>query len=111
MLEALTEDFIRTARAKGVPGSLVIWKHALRNALLPLITIFGLALPGLLSGSLILEDLFALPGMGRLATEAVFTRDYPTVMAVTVIAAVMVVVGNLIADLMYSWADPRVRYQ
>jgi len=111
MLEALTEDFVRTARAKGLPGQVVIWKHALRNALLPLVTIFGLALPSLLSGSLIVEDVFSLPGMGRLATEAVFARDYPTVMAATTIAAVMVVAGNLVADLMYGWVDPRVRYR
>lgn len=111
MLEALSEDFIRTARAKGLPGVAVIYKHALKNALLPLITIVGLALPALFSGALLIEDVFALPGMGRLTTEAVFGRDYPTVLATGTIAAVLVVVGNLIADLLYGWADPRVRYR
>jgi peptide/nickel transport system permease protein len=111
MLEVLTQDFVRTAQAKGLPGIVIVYKHALRAALLPLITLIGLALPALLGGSVIIEQLFALPGMGRLQLDSVFNRDYPTVMAVNTIAAAMVVLGNLIADLLYSWADPRIRYR
>jgi peptide/nickel transport system permease protein len=111
VLETLSEDFVRTARAKGLPGLLVVYKHVLRNALMPLVTIFGLTLPGLFGGALFIEQIFALPGMGRLAVEAVFSRDYPTVMAVNMIAALLVVAGNLLADLMYGWVDPRVRYR
>ncbi len=110
MLEALSEDFIRTARAKGLTGTVVVYKHALRNALLPLVTLFGLALPALFGGSVLIENVFSLPGIGRLQVSAVFARDYPTVMAVNTIAAVLVVVGNLLADLMYGWVDPRIRY-
>ncbi len=110
LLEVIRQDFIRTARAKGLAERVVIFKHAIRNALLPLITLFGLALPGFLSGAVITEQLFAIPGMGQLAIQSVFNRDYNVLMAITMLSATMVVVGNLVADIMYAWVDPRIRY-
>ncbi|MBN1405687.1 MAG: ABC transporter permease [Candidatus Omnitrophica bacterium] len=109
MIEVLHKDYIRTARAKGLSESKVIYKHALKNALLPVITILGLSIPGLISGSVIAETIFSIPGMGRLAFEAVMARDYPVIMAELVIGAVLTLLGNLIADATYSWADPRIR--
>ena len=109
MLNVLHENYIRTARAKGLPESRVIYKHALKNALLPVITILGLSVPGLIGGSVIIETVFSIPGMGRLAFEAVMSRDYPTIMAVLVISALLTLLGNLIADISYCWADPRIR--
>ncbi|MFH0732413.1 MAG: ABC transporter permease [Candidatus Omnitrophota bacterium] len=109
MIEVLHKDYIRTARAKGLPESQVIYKHALKNALLPVITILGLSIPGLIGGSIITETIFSIPGMGRLAFEAVMARDYPVIMAELVIAALLTLLGNLIADISYSWADPRIR--
>ncbi len=109
MLNVLHENFIRTARAKGLPESKVIYKHALKNALLPVITILGLSIPGLIGGSVITETVFSIPGMGRLAFEAVMARDYPVIMAVLVIGALLTLLGNLIADISYCWADPRIR--
>jgi len=111
MLGVISEDYIRTARAKGLPESTVIYKHALRNALLPIITILGLSIPGLLSGSVILETVFSIPGMGRLMVESVFARDYNVIMAGLVISALLTLVGNLIADIAYVYADPRIRYK
>jgi len=111
MLDVISEDYIRTARAKGLPESTVIYKHALRNALLPIITILGLSIPGLLSGSVILETVFSIPGMGRLMVESVFARDYNVIMAGLVISALLTLVGNLIADIAYVYADPRIRYK
>ncbi|UCH12045.1 MAG: ABC transporter permease [Candidatus Omnitrophota bacterium] len=109
MLNVLHENYIRTARAKGLPKSKVIYKHALKNALLPVITILGLSIPGLIGGSVITETVFSIPGMGRLAFEAVMARDYPVIMAVLVIGAILTLLGNLIADISYCWADPRIR--
>ena len=109
MLNVLHENYIRTARAKGLPESRVIYKHALKNALLPVITILGLSVPGLIGGSVIIETVFSIPGMGRLAFEAVMARDYPVIMAVLVISALLTLLGNLIADISYCWADPRIR--
>jgi len=109
MLETLHQDFVRTARAKGVGERRVIMRHVLRNALLPIITLFGLALPFLLTGAVLIENIFSWPGMGRLATNAIFQRDYPLVTATAMIAAAMVVAGTLVADVMYHAADPRVR--
>lgn len=109
MLNVLHENYIRTARAKGLPESKVIYKHALKNALLPVITILGLSIPGLIGGSVITETVFSIPGMGRLAFEAVMARDYPVIMAVLVIGALLTLLGNLIADISYCWADPRIR--
>jgi len=110
MLEVIRQDFIRTARAKGLPERTVIMKHALRNSLLPVITLLGLYLPFLFSGAVFVEVIFAWPGMGRVIVDAIFQRDYPLVMATSFLFAVIVVLGNLIADVLYGVADPRIRY-
>jgi peptide/nickel transport system permease protein len=109
LVEVLHQDYILAARAKGLPERIILWKHALRNGLLPLITLMGLSLPFLLSGAVVTEVVFAWPGMGRVAVDAIWARDYPVIMATTALSAVMVVLGNLLADLLYGWADPRVR--
>jgi peptide/nickel transport system permease protein len=109
LLEVLPSDFVRTARAKGVDDRTVIGRHALRNALLPMITLAGLALPALLGGSVFVERVFSWPGMGFTAVAAVAARDYPLVMAAVLVGAVMVAAGNLVADIAYGLADPRVR--
>lgn len=109
MLEVIRQDYILTARAKGLSERQVIYKHALRNALLPAITILGLSIPGLIGGSVIFETIFAIPGMGQLFYMSVMARDYPTVMGILLIGAILTLVGNLIADLSYALADPRIR--
>jgi len=109
MLEVVRQDFVRTARAKGVRERRVLLVHALRNALLPLITLFGLTFPFLLTGAVLVETVFAWPGMGRLAVTAILQRDYPIVTAAALVASVMVVLGNLLADALYGVADPRIR--
>jgi peptide/nickel transport system permease protein len=109
MLEVVRQDFILTARAKGLPERTVILKHALRNALLPVITILGLSIPGLIGGSVIFETIFAIPGMGKLFYDGVMMRDYPLIMGILVIGAVLTLLGNLIADISYALADPRIR--
>ncbi|MGB9616861.1 MAG: ABC transporter permease [Desulfomonilaceae bacterium] len=109
MLEVIRQDYITTARAKGLDERTVIFKHAMRNALLPVITILGLSIPGLIGGSVIFETVFAIPGMGQLFYQSVMMRDYPTIMGVLVIGAVLTLFGNLLADVMYSLADPRIR--
>jgi peptide/nickel transport system permease protein len=111
MLEVIRQDYIRTARAKGLPESSVILKHALKNALLPVITLLGLYLPFLFSGAVLVEVVFAWPGMGKVIVDAIYQRDYPVVMATTFVFAVIVVVANLIADLLYAVVDPRIRYE
>lgn len=111
MLEVVRQDYIRTARAKGLAEETVYYKHALRNALLPIITLFGFLIPGLIGGSIIMETVFAWPGIGRLAYQAVLARDYPVVMTINTITAVLVLIGNFIADILYGIADPRIRYQ
>ncbi|MDI6640937.1 MAG: ABC transporter permease [Elusimicrobiota bacterium] len=111
MLEVIHQDYIRTARAKGISESKVIYKHALRNALLPIVTILGLSLPDLIGGSFIFETIFAYPGMGRLGYEAIMSRDYPVIMGVGTIAALLTLLGNLIADITYAYIDPRIRYR
>ncbi|MFQ6118853.1 MAG: ABC transporter permease, partial [Methanosarcinales archaeon] len=110
MLEVLREDYIRTARAKGLSERVVIYKHALKNALLPLITILGMSIPGFLSGAVLTETVCGWPGMGRLAVNAVFSRDYPVMMALVLIFGILVIIGNLIADIIYAYVDPRIRY-
>jgi peptide/nickel transport system permease protein len=110
MLEQTQQDYITTARAKGVPEGQVYYRHALRNALLPVITILGLSVPGLIGGSVIIESLFSIPGMGKLFFEAVMQRDYPLIMGVLTIGAVLTLLGNLLADIAYALADPRIRY-
>jgi peptide/nickel transport system permease protein len=111
MLEVIQQDYILTARAKGLSERIVIGKHALRNALLPLITILGLSVPGLIGGSVIFESIFAIPGMGKLFYDGVMMRDYPLIMGILVIGAVLTLVGNLLADVGYALADPRIRNQ
>ena len=109
MLEVVRQDYILTARAKGLSERVVIYRHALRNALLPVITILGLSVPGLIGGSVIFETIFAIPGMGQLFYMAVMARDYPVVMGILFIGAVLTLFGNLIADVSYALADPRIR--
>lgn len=111
ILETLNQPYIYTARAKGLPEKQVIYKHALRNAVLPIVTILGLSIPGLLGGSVIFESIFAIPGIGRLFYEAVMMRDYPLIMAEVVLGAVLTMLGNLIADISYAYVDPRIRYK
>ena len=109
MLEVIRADYITTARAKGLSDRVVIYKHAMRNALLPVITILGLSVPGLIGGSVIFETIFAIPGMGQLFYMSVMTRDYPLIMGVLTIGAVLTLIGNLLADAGYAVADPRIR--
>ncbi|HLV11935.1 MAG TPA: ABC transporter permease [Trueperaceae bacterium] len=110
VLEELGQDYVRTARSKGVSERAVLRRHALRNSLLPVITLVGVALPRLLAGSVITETVFTWPGMGRLLVESVFARDYPVAMAINMLAAVLVLAGSLLADVLYAAVDPRVRY-
>jgi peptide/nickel transport system permease protein len=110
MLEVYQQDYIRTAWAKGLSPDDVKYKHALRNALLPIITIFGFLIPGLIGGSVIIESIFAWPGIGRLGYESVLSRDYPTIMTLNTITAVLVLVGNMVADILYAVVDPRIAY-
>lgn len=109
MLDVIRQDYILTARAKGLSERAVIYKHALRNALLPVITILGLSVPGLIGGSVIFETIFAIPGMGKLFYDGVLMRDYPLIMGILVIGACLTLVGNLFADIGYAIADPRIR--
>jgi peptide/nickel transport system permease protein len=109
MLDVINQDYIRTARAKGLPERVVLAHHAIRNALLPMITIAGLQLPTLLSGALVTETVFTWPGMGRLFLDSLGYRDYPVVMGILMFSAVLVLVGNLLADVLYAVADPRIR--
>ena len=109
MLEVIRQDYIMTARAKGLSEFRVIYVHALRNALLPVITILGLSIPGLIGGSVIFETVFAIPGMGQLFYMSVMARDYPTIMGILFIGAVLTLLGNLLADVAYAVADPRIR--
>ncbi len=109
VLEVLSQDYIRTAYAKGLPEKVVLKKHALRNALLPVITILGLSVPGLIGGSVIFESIFSIPGMGQLFYMSVMARDYPTIMGILVIGAFLTLLGNLLADIAYAVFDPRIR--
>jgi len=110
MLDVLGQDFVRTAKAKGLPSRTVIFRHAFRNALLPIITNVALALAFLFSGAIVTETIFSWPGMGRLYFEAIFQRDYYLVMGILFFSATLVVIMNLVADVIYAWADPRIRY-
>ena len=110
MLEVIHQDYIRTARAKGLPEDQVIYHHGLRNALLPFITMFGLTIPGLIGGSVIFETIFAWPGMGRLGFEAILARDFPVILTLNFFAAVLVLLGTLISDVLYAVADPRIKF-
>jgi peptide/nickel transport system permease protein len=109
MLEIIGLDYVRTARAKGVPDDGVYYRHALRNALLPFVTMFGLMLPGLIGGSVIIESIFGWPGMGRMAYEAILARDYPVILTLNFITGVLVLAGTFLSDLLYMVVDPRIR--
>jgi peptide/nickel transport system permease protein len=109
MLEILPADFVRTARAKGLPERDVVWRHALRMAVTPMIVLLGLLLPAFLGGALFVEKVFSWPGMGLLAADAIDARDYDVISATVMIGSIMVVIGNLIADLLHVAIDPRIR--
>jgi peptide/nickel transport system permease protein len=111
MLEVIKQDYIRTALAKGVSYRKTIWRHGFRNSLIPLITLMGTLLPALLGGSIIIEQIFSIPGMGRLAFESVLARDYPTIMAIATISALLTLISLLLSDLAYVWVDPRVSFK
>ncbi len=110
-LEVIRQDYIRTARAKGLGEAKIVYTHVFRNTLIPVLTLLGLLLPTLISGSIILESIFSWPGVGNLLFNAVLARDYPVVMGLSTITAVLVLVSTLLADLLYAWADPRVTYR
>jgi len=110
MIETLNQDYIRTARAKGLAEKAVIYRHALKNSMIPVITIFGQSIPNLFGGAYITEKVFGWPGMGLLGVEAIGNRDYQVLMGLTLFTAVLVLLGNLLADIMYSFVDPRIRY-
>lgn len=109
MLEVIREDYIRTARAKGLSERVVIFRHALRNALLPIITLLAFLLPAMFGGSVIIESIFSIPGMGQLGFEAVLSRDYPVIMAITTISALLTLIGLLFSDILYAMLDPRIK--
>lgn len=111
MLEVVSQDYVRTARAKGLQEDVVIYKHALRNALLPFVTMFGLMLPGLVGGSVIFEQIFAWPGIGRMGYEAILARDFPVILTLNFIVAALTLVGTLLSDLLYAVVDPRIRLE
>ena len=109
MLEVIRQDYIKTAKAKGLKESEVVFRHAFRNALMPIVTIMGLAIPGLIGGGVIFETIFAIPGMGQLFYASTMSRDYPTIMGILVIGAILTLIGNLLADISYAYVDPRIR--
>jgi len=111
MLEVVGQEYITAARAKGLSEYQVMRKHALRNAMLPVVTLLGLSIPGLIGGSVIFETIFAIPGMGQLFYESALARDYPTIMGILTIGALLTLAGNLMADISYSLVDPRIRYK
>ena len=110
MLEVVRQDYIRTARSKGLAEKTIIFKHALRNSLIPIVTMLASLLPAMISGSIIIETIFSIPGMGLLGYEAIMSRDYPIVMAVFTISSVLTLFGILIADILYSVVDPRITF-
>ncbi|NTW36487.1 MAG: ABC transporter permease [Syntrophobacteraceae bacterium] len=111
LLEVIREDYVRTARAKGLSERIVIFKHAFRNALLPIVTLLAFLLPAMFGGSVIIESIFSIPGMGQLAFEAVLSRDYPVIMAITTISALLTLVGLLLGDILYAALDPRIKLE
>jgi len=110
MLEVIRQDYVRTARAKGLSERVVIYKHALRNALIPIITLLGIAIPGLISGAMITETVFGIPGMGRLTLNAMLNNDYPLAMVTLLLESYLLIFGNLFADILYAVVDPRIKY-
>ena len=111
MLEVVAQDYVRTARAKGLPEERVIYRHALRNALLPFVTLFGFLIPGLIGGSVIIEQLFAWPGLGRLGYDAILARDFPLILTINFFAAALTLAGTFLSDLLYAVVDPRIRLE
>lgn len=111
LLDVLKQDYVRTARGKGLAERQTILGHALRNGLLPLITLLGVQIPNLFGGAVVTEQIFIWPGIGRLMVESVYARDYPVLMAIIMITAILVLIGNLLTDIAYAWADPRIRYE
>jgi peptide/nickel transport system permease protein len=111
MLEVLTQDYIRTAWSKGLPSRVVIVRHALRNALIPLTTILGMSLAYMLAGSVLIENIFALPGMGQLTNRAIFSRDFPILQGILLFVSTVILLMNLLTDIGYAVIDPRVRYK
>jgi peptide/nickel transport system permease protein len=111
MLEVLSQDYVRTARAKGLAEDDVVYRHALRNALLPFVTMFGLMIPGLVGGSVIVEQIFAWPGLGRLFYDAVLARDFPVILTLNFVGAVLTLAGTFVSDLLYAVVDPRIRVE
>ena len=111
MLEVLSQDYVRTARAKGLDEDTVIYRHALRNALLPFVTLFGFLLPGLIGGSVIFEYIFAWPGLGRLGYDAIMARDFPVILTINFIAAALTLAGTFLSDILYAVVDPRIRLE
>ena len=111
MLEVIGQDYVRTARAKGLDQDTVIYRHALRNALLPFVTMFGFLLPSLIGGSVIIEQIFAWPGLGRLGYEAILTRDFPVILTINFIAAALTLAGTFLSDILYAVVDPRIRLE
>jgi len=111
MLEVLRQDYIRTAWAKGLKERVVVTRHALRNAIIPVITIIGMQIPMVIGGSVIIEQLFNLPGLGRLMLTALQERDYPTISGINLFVAVFVIIINILVDVSYGWLDPRIHYQ
>jgi peptide/nickel transport system permease protein len=109
LLEVIRQDYMRTARAKGLSEGAVIYKHGVRNAVIPVVTLLGMMLPGLLGGSVFIETVFAIPGMGQLFVQSAFSRDEPVLMALIVIGASLSLVGNILADISYGIVDPRIR--
>lgn len=110
LIEEIGQDYVRTARAKGLPTRLVLTRHAIRNALIPVVTVLGVLIPRLVGGAVITETIFGWPGMGQLAVASTIGRDFPMVMGITVVVAVVVIVSNLLVDLAYGWLDPRITY-
>ena len=109
MLTALQQDYVRTARAKGLPESVVVWRHALRNALIPVVTMAGLQLGTLLSGAVLTEQVFDIPGIGKLVVDAVFNRDYPVIQGVVLVTGLLYVLINLVTDILYAVINPKLR--
>jgi len=110
ILDVLSQDYVRTARSKGLPERTVVYKHALRNAMLPVITLLGITLPLLFGGAVVIETVFAWPGIGRLGVNAILSREYPVLMGINLFIACMVLMGNLLADVLYAFVDPRIQY-
>ncbi len=110
LLEVIRQDYLRTARAKGLKERVVIYKHALRNAMMPIVTLLGFQIPIIFSGAIITESVFSYPGLGLLGIEAVHSRNYPLMMGINLMFAVLVFAGNILADIFYALVDPRIRY-